>query len=82
MTQQATAEAAVLNYRYLQEIERGMRNPSLDVLFQIAKSLNVTVADLVDVEHGSRRPVKLMDEDAKAPKRGRKPTKAPARRRV
>lgn len=81
MTQQATAEAAQLNYRYLQEIERGVRNPSLDVLFVIATTLGVTVADLVDVERRSRRPVKLIDEAAEPPKRGRKPTKAPAKKR-
>jgi transcriptional regulator with XRE-family HTH domain len=65
-------------YRYLQEIERGERNPSLKMLFELAQVLEVRVADLVEV--GERRaPVRLADvPESLAPKRGRKP--APKRR--
>ena len=61
-------------YRYLQELERGVRNPSVKMLFDLAQVLDVRVADLVDV--GERRaPVKLADvPETLAPKRGRKPS--------
>ncbi len=60
-------------YRYLQEIERGVRNPSVKMLFDLAQVLDVRVADLVEV--GERKaPVKLADvPESLAPKRGRKP---------
>lgn len=66
-------------FRYLQELERGVRNPSLRMLFELARVLDVRVADLVDV--GERKaPVKLADvPESLAPKRGRKAT--PKRRR-
>ena len=60
-------------YRYLQEIERGVRNPSVKMLFDLAQVLDVRVANLVEV--GERKaPVKLADvPESLAPKRGRKP---------
>ena len=66
-------------YRYLQEIERGARNPSVKMLFDLAQVLDVRVGDLVEV--GERRQaVKLAEvSDDLAPKRGRKPS--PKRRR-
>jgi transcriptional regulator with XRE-family HTH domain len=45
-------------YRYVQELERGVRNPSVKMLFDLAQVLDVRVADLVEV--GERKaPVKL-----------------------
>lgn len=67
-----------MTFRYFAEIERGRRNPTLDVLFRIAKKLQVRVADLVDVDPGPR-----IDLDAmklSPPKTGRKPTREPRRR--
>ena len=81
LTQQDVA-AEGFTYRYLQEIERGERNPSLKMLFELAQVLDLRLADLVDV--GERRqPVKLADvPESMAPKRGRKPAaKKPARGR-
>jgi transcriptional regulator with XRE-family HTH domain len=73
LTQQEVA-AEGFTYRYLQEIERGVRNPSLKMLFDLAQVLDVRVADLAEV--GERRaPVKLADvSENLAPKRGRKPS--------
>jgi transcriptional regulator with XRE-family HTH domain len=70
MTQQEVA-AEGLTYRYLQELERGTRNPSLKMLYDLADILDVRVVDLLDV--GERKaPVKLGELDVKAPPRGRK----------
>lgn len=38
-----------ITLRYYREIERGERNPSLEVLFALAQQFGVSVADLVDV---------------------------------
>jgi len=72
LTQQDVASEG-FTYRYLQEIERGVRNPSVKMLFDLAQVLDVRVADLVEV--GERKaPVKLADvSEMLAPKRGRKP---------
>ena len=78
LTQQDVASEG-FTYRYLQEIERGVRNPSLKMLFDLAQVLDVRVGDLVEV--GERRQaVKLADvPESAAPKRGRKAS--PKRRR-
>jgi len=72
LTQQDVA-AEGFTYRYLQEIERGERNCSVKMLFDLAQVLDVRLADLVEV--GERKaPVKLADvPESLAPKRGRKP---------
>jgi transcriptional regulator with XRE-family HTH domain len=72
MTQQDVA-AEGFTYRWVQELERGARNPSAKMLFDLAQVLDVRVADLVEV--GERKaPVKLADvPESLAPKRGRKP---------
>lgn len=76
-TQADAAHKVGLTFRYFAEVERGGRNPTLDVLFSIARGLKVKVADLVDVEPGPR-----VDLDAlklAPPKTGRKPTRSPKR---
>jgi transcriptional regulator with XRE-family HTH domain len=73
-TQQEAASATGINYRYLQELERGIRNPSLRMMFDLAQAFEVRVVDLLDV--GERtKPVDLARAKATPPKRGRKPTK-------
>ena len=59
-------------YRYLWELEKGSRTPSLEKLFRLAKRYGVTVADLVSVP-GQEPTVDLSQEDPQPPKRGRKP---------
>ena len=73
LTQQDVA-AEGFTYRYVQELERGVRNPSAKMLFDLAQVLDVRVVDLLEV--GERRaPVKLADvPETMAPRRGRKPT--------
>lgn len=61
-----------LSFRYFAEIERGTsRNPTLDVLAAIARALDVSVADLVDVEGRPR--IHLTDLELRAPPKGRTP---------
>lgn len=71
LDQEQAAAKIGLSYRYFAEIERGVRNPTLDVLAAIAKALDVSVADLVDVE--SRKRIDLGKLDLEPPRRGRKP---------
>lgn len=71
LDQEQAAARIGLSYRYFAEVERGVRNPTIDVLAAIAKALDVSVADLVDVE--SRKRIDLGKLDLKPPRRGRKP---------
>ncbi|HKY34602.1 MAG TPA: helix-turn-helix transcriptional regulator [Polyangiaceae bacterium] len=61
-------------YRYLWELEKGSRTPSLEKLFQLARRYGVTVADLVSVP-GQEFTLDLSQEEPEPPKRGRKPKK-------
>lgn len=61
-------------YRYLWELEKAGRNPTLEKLFRVAKRYGVTVADLVAVP-GAEVTVDLAKETPDPPKRGRKPKK-------
>lgn len=47
ITQEALAEIADIHTSYIGQIERGLRYPSLKVLFRIADALNVKPADLL-----------------------------------
>ena len=49
-TQDHLGELADLNPKYLGEMERGERNPSLDVLWRLARELGVDAAELVGDE--------------------------------
>jgi transcriptional regulator with XRE-family HTH domain len=77
LTQEEAAVQAGVTMRYLAEIERGHRNPTLGVLFDIARIMRVALADFVDVGDAPR--VALDDLDLHPPPRGRKPK--PRRRR-
>ncbi len=45
-TQEELAERAELHISYIGQIERGLRYPSLKVLFKIADALEVKISDL------------------------------------
>jgi len=49
-TQDYLGERADLNPKYVGEMERGDRNPPLDVLWRLARALNVDLAELVGDE--------------------------------
>ena len=76
LTQEEAAVRAGVTMRYLAEIERGRRNPTLGVLYEIARVMKVALADFVDVGDAPR--VALDALDLHPPPRGRKPR---ARRR-
>ena len=48
MSQETLAELAQLHPTYVSMIERGVRNPTLDVADRIANALNTTLAKLID----------------------------------
>ena len=72
LTQEQVA-AKGFNYRFLQELERGMRNPSLRTLVELARALDVSVMDLVDVGEPRMNPP-LSKRKLTPPARGRKPS--------
>ena len=47
MTLEAFADAVGLAYSYVGEIERGKRNPTLDVVERLANALNIPAIDLL-----------------------------------
>lgn len=50
LTQEQLAEAAEVNESYVGQVERGEKNPSLETVVSIAKSLGVTVDYLLQEE--------------------------------
>ena len=54
ITQEEAAERAGLVPRFYADIERSLRNPSLETMYVVARALRVAVADLVDIGMGPR----------------------------
>jgi len=46
MSQEDLGEKAELNRGYISDIERGLRNPSLEVIDRIARALGMDLAEL------------------------------------
>ena len=52
ISQEELADRAGIHRTYVSQIERGLKSPTLSVLFQIATSLNTTASVLIaEVEH-------------------------------
>lgn len=47
MTQEELAHRADLDYSYINQIENGKRNPSMEAINSIAKALGVQAKDLI-----------------------------------
>ena len=47
-SQEELAYQADSNRTYISDVERGTRNPSIEVVERIAKALSVTMGDLLD----------------------------------
>ena len=65
LTQERLAESASVDIRYLQRVERGTINLSVDVLTALAEALGITPASLL-------RPAKLTPPKAGRPRKKRK----------
>ena len=74
LTQEQVA-AKGFNYRFYQELERGARNPSLRTLHDLARALDVTLVDLLDVGAPRMNPP-LAKQKVSPPPRGRRPRKS------
>lgn len=72
---QGDVAAQGISYRYFQEVERGERNPTMRMLFELAEILGVTVADLTNVAGARPGATALTSLKADPPPRGRKPKK-------
>jgi transcriptional regulator with XRE-family HTH domain len=48
MTQEALAELASLNYKYIGRVELGKADPGADVLVRLARALSVPVGELFE----------------------------------
>jgi transcriptional regulator with XRE-family HTH domain len=74
LTQENVA-AGRITYRYYQELERGLHNPTLRTLHALAKHLNTTIAALCEVDRAAtgRAIDRMAEYGLEAPKRGRKP---------
>lgn len=49
-SQEDMAEASGLHRTYISGIERGVRNPTITIVGQLAKALNVRLSDLLNGE--------------------------------
>jgi len=57
-TQEQLSERMNINSKYLSNIERGKENPTLNILINLAESLDVELADIfnfVQLEHPAKR---------------------------
>ena len=50
LTQQELGDLAHISYKYIGEIERAEKNPSIGVLNRIADALEINIQDLIDFE--------------------------------
>lgn len=48
LTQEGLADLTTVHRNYISDLERGHRNPSVDVLAKLAAALNVNVASLFE----------------------------------
>lgn len=55
MTQAELAQRAFVDRSYLARLEKGKANPSIKVLFYIAKALSVRVRELVKIGRGKKK---------------------------
>jgi len=48
LSQEAFAHDAGIHRTYVSDLERGARNPTIDVVDRLARALDVTMGDLLD----------------------------------
>ena len=47
MTQEKLGELSHIHPKYISEIERGKKSPTLNIIFQLADALNITANSLI-----------------------------------
>lgn len=78
LCQKEAARRAGVAYRYFQDVERGRRNPTLRILFDISHALRLQIQDLIHVPGTIPRATPIYCEEANPPpKRRRRTKKAP-----
>ena len=58
LSQEALAVDAGIDRTYVSRLERGLENPTVRVLEQVAEALNVAISELFDVARVARGPIK------------------------
>lgn len=48
LTQEKLGEQTLVSYKYIGEIERGKKNPSITVIYRLSKILQVSIDNLID----------------------------------
>ncbi|PSB02806.1 helix-turn-helix domain-containing protein [Merismopedia glauca] len=52
ISQEELADRAGIHRTYVSQIERGLKSPTLSILFEISKSLDITASSLIaEIEH-------------------------------
>lgn len=51
LTQQALGERAVVHYKFIGEVERGERFPSVEIIFKLAAAFELAPRELLTFEH-------------------------------
>ena len=59
LTQQELGERAMVGYKYIGSIERGLENPSLEIMAKLAAALDVELTDLFQFDHETTDPNEL-----------------------
>jgi transcriptional regulator with XRE-family HTH domain len=49
LTQEKLSEISTLDYKYIQSIERGVKNPSLETILKLSKAFEMTASDFVSL---------------------------------
>lgn len=62
ITQEELAHLAKIDRTYMSAIERGKKNPSIRVIYQLSQGLGVAVSDIV---HEFEKEIKTKKEDKK-----------------
>jgi len=49
ITQEKLSEISSLDYKYIQSIERGVKNPSLETILKLSKGFEISASDFVNL---------------------------------
>jgi len=73
LTQEGLAEGAEVDVSYVSQLERGVKSPTLRVLFRLASAMKLPASTLVKgIERELARPEKAKERPSRAKRDGRK----------